>query len=439
MSLLAKDRAAALSPEPRFESPGFLEFVLLVALLMAVGAFSIDNIMPAFGPIHDEFGVASTNDLQLMMTVYMAGFAVMQLVYGPISDMIGRRPTLMIGMAIYLLASAAALMATDYPQLLAARVGQGMGAACTRVLTVALVRDRFAGREMARVMSLTMMIFIIVPIFAPAIGGLILAISGWRAIFGAMIAFALVLTVWFGLRMPETLKPEYRQPISATAMANAFRRTATTRVAIGYSTCMAIMFGCVMSYINSAQQIFETEVYGLGRWFPLAFGSIAAVMGVASFLNSRLVAKVGMRRLAHGGAVGFTLVALLQFLSAWMHGGHPPLAMFALTMAGCHFLFALVAPNVNAMAMEPLGDIAGTASSFMGFYTTLLGAVFGYFIGQSFDGTVIPLSLGYLLLGAATVAVMLWTERGALFRPHPSAPATDDRWWCFRASRTPQI
>jgi DHA1 family bicyclomycin/chloramphenicol resistance-like MFS transporter len=265
-----------------------------------------------------------------------------------------------------------------------------------------------------------MMIFIIVPIFAPALGGLILVVSGWRAIFGAMVAFALGLTIWFALRMPETLKPEHRQPISLGAMAEAFRRTATTRVAIGYSTCMAIMFGCVMGYINSAQQIFETEVYGLGRLFPLAFGSIAAVMGVASFLNARLVARIGMRRLAHGGAIGFTIMAFIQFALAWVHGGHPPLVMFSLTMAGCHFLFALVAPNANAMAMEPMGDIAGTASSFMGFYTTLLGALFGYAIGQAFDGTVIPLALGYFILGGATVAVMLWTEKGVLLRPHPS-------------------
>ena len=402
------------------EGPGFVEFVFIVALVMSIGAFSIDSIMPGFGAIHEQFAIADANDVQLIMTVYMIGFAIMQLVYGPVSDMIGRRPTLMIGMSIYLVGSIAALLATSFPLLLAARVLQGMGGACTRVLSVALVRDRFEGREMARVMSLTMMIFIIVPIFAPAIGSLILSFSDWRAIFAAMLGVGVAIMAWFGLRMPETLRPEYRQPISLSVMAASFARTATTRVAIGYATAMAIMFGCVMSYINSAQQIFETEVYALGNWFPLAFGGIAAVMGVGSFLNSRFVARIGMRRMTHGGAIGFTLVAAAQLGVALLYGGRPPLLLFGLTMAGCHFLFAMIAPNANAMAMEPLGDIAGTASSFMGFYTTLLAAFFGYLIGQAFNATVIPLAAGYVGFGLAALLVILWTERGQLFHPHPS-------------------
>lgn len=409
------------SPEGRDlrpAAPGFVEFVMLVALIMAIGAFSIDNIMPAFGPIHQEFGVASANDVQLLMTVYMAGFAVMQLIYGPVSDMIGRRPTFLIGMGFYLVGSIAAVLATSFEFLLVARAIQGLGAASTRVLSIALVRDRYEGREMARVMSLTMMIFIIVPIFAPAIGSLILWASGWRAIFGAMFGLAVFLMVWFSLRMPETLKPQYRQPMSLRASGRAARRVMTTRVSLGYTTVVGVMFGCVMSYINSAQQIFETEVYGLGPMFPVAFGSIAAVMGVASFLNSRLVPTIGMRRLAHGGAIGFTFVAAVQVACAWAFGGHPPLLLFSLLLAGCHFLFSIIMPNVNAMAMEPMGDIAGTASSVMGFYTTLLGAAVGYIVGQSFNGSVFPLALGYLGCGFFSVMIMLWTEKGRLFQPH---------------------
>lgn len=413
-----KGRDLRPSPEPRFA-----EFVTLVALIMAIGAFSIDNIMPAFGPIHADLAVESNNHVQLLMTVYMVAFGVMQLVYGPVSDMIGRRPTLIIGMSIYILGSVGAVFAPTFDMLLVARAVQGLGAACTRVVSIALVRDKYAGREMARVMSLTMMIFIIVPIFAPAIGSLILWLVGWRAIFASMLVLAVVLIAWFGLRMPETLKPEFKQPFSGPVIAAAFKRTIMTRASFGYATCMGVMFGCVMSYINSAQQIFETEVYGLGHWFPLAFGSIAAVMGIAAFLNSRLVMRIGMRRLAHGAAIGFTLVAALQLIVALAFGGRPPLLAFAATMAGCHFLFSIIMPNSNAMAMEPLGDIAGTASSVMGFYTTMLGALFGYIVGQAFNGTVIPIATGYLCFGFLSVLLMLWTEKGRLFQPHHAPPA----------------
>ncbi|MBN9063481.1 MAG: MFS transporter [Rhizobiales bacterium 65-9] len=406
----------------RSADPSFVEFVTLVALIMAIGAFSIDNIMPAFGPIHAELKVESNNQVQLLMSVYMIAFAVMQLVYGPVSDMIGRRPTLIIGMSIYIVGSVCAVFAPTFDLLLVARALQGLGAACTRVVSVALVRDRYEGREMARVMSLTMVIFILVPMLAPAIGSLILHLVGWRAIFAAMLALAIVLMVWFSLRMPETLKPQFRQPASLSALGKAVRRTVTTRATFGYSTCMAVMFGCIMSYINSAQQIFETEVYNLAQWFPLMFAAIAGVMGVAAFVNSRLVMRLGMRRLAHGATIGFTLAAGTLAIVALWYGGRPPLLAFSILLALCHFLFSIIMPNSNAMAMEPLGDIAGTASSVIGFYTTLVGAVLGLVVGQAFDGTVIPIAVGYFLFGFASILLMLWTEEGRLFRPHHAAP-----------------
>lgn len=416
MSVLSRERDSARS------APGFAEFVLIVAIMMSIGAFSIDNIMPAFGAIQRDFSLPDANELQLLMTVYMIGFALTQLLYGPASDSFGRRPVFMLSMALYLAGSVAAAFAPSYDMLLAARVAQGLGAASTRVVSVALVRDRYAGREMARVMSMTMMVFILTPIFAPAIGSLILLASGWRAIFAAMMAMAAVVTLWFFLRMPETLKPEYRQPFSAAAIGAGFRRAMTLRVSFGYATAMAVMFGVVMSYVNSAQQIFETEVYGLGRWFPAMFGAIAATMGLASFLNAKLVRRLGMRRLSHGGTLGFLLFALIQLGVALLYGGRPPLTLFALTLAGSHFLFSLMMPNFNAMAMEPLGDIAGAASSIMGFYTTLVGAGLGFVVGQSFDGTVTPLAIGYFSFAASGFVIVLWTERWKLFRPQHADP-----------------
>jgi MFS transporter, DHA1 family, multidrug resistance protein len=418
----------AASPRPAGgpQVPSVVEFVTLIAVMMGLTALSIDNLLPAFGPIQDAFAVESENDLQLMIYVYMIGFAFMQLVYGPLSDIVGRKPTLTVGLSIYAVGCLLSLVAPNYTVLLVARVVQGMGAAAARVLAVAIVRDCYEGREMARIMSLTMMIFITVPVFAPAIGSFTLWFGTWHLIFATMLALALAVAVWFGLRMPETLHPEYRFPFSTARILGGVRMTLASREAVGYSTAIALMFACIMGYVGSAQQIFETEVYHLGPYFPIAFGLVAAVMGLASWVNSRLVRRLGMRRLSHAGVVGFFVFAALQLVAAFAFDGHPPLLLFGAILACNQFLTGLAMPNFNAMAMEPLGKVAGTASSFIGFYTTLLGALLGMLIGLTFDGTVLPLALGYTLLGAISVLVVLWTEGGVLFRPHnadPDAPA----------------
>jgi MFS transporter, DHA1 family, multidrug resistance protein len=411
----------------RCRTPSFPEFVLLIALVMSLGSLSIDNLLPAFGPIQADFGIQDPNDLQLLVTAYMVPFAIMQVVYGPVSDVIGRRPTLMIGLAIYLVGGLVATMAASFSMLLIARAIQGAGLAATRVLTVAIIRDRFAGREMARVMSITMMVFIIVPILAPASGSLLLLLGTWHLIFGTVVGVAVLVAVWFHVRMPETLHPEYRRSFSYSQIASAIRTTISTRVSIGYATGIGLMMGCLMSYIGSAQQIFETEVYHLGEFFPVAFGCIAIFMGAASFTNATLVRRLGMRRLSHVGICGFTLVAAAQLTIALIYGGRPPLVLYAGLLAVNQFLFSLTVPNFNSMAMAPLGAIAGTASSFIGSYTTLIGALLGLVIGRSFNGTVIPLSAGYLGLGAACLGIVLWTEKGRLSLRSRSEERAEDR------------
>jgi DHA1 family bicyclomycin/chloramphenicol resistance-like MFS transporter len=396
------------------QMPSFPEFVLLIALVMSLGSLSIDNLLPAFGPIQADFAIPNPNDLQLLITAYMVPFGIMQLVYGPVSDVIGRRPALMMGLAIYVVGGLIATLATSFSMLLIGRAIQGAGLAASRVLTIAIVRDRFAGREMARVMSITMMVFIIVPIVAPTTGSMTLLLGSWHWIFGTVVGIAVVVAAWFYTRMPETLHPEHRRSFSFGQIASAIKTTVTTRTSIGYATGMGCMFGCLMSYINSSQQIFETEVYQLGALFPLAFGGIATLMGLASFTNASLVRRLGMRRLSHIGICGFTLVAAIQVIVALFFDGRPPLLLYASIFGINQFLFSLTMPNFNAMAMEPLGSIAGTASSFIGSYTTLIGALLGLVIGRSFNGTVIPLSIGYLFLGAACLLIVLWTERGNL-------------------------
>lgn len=401
--------------QPGHLQPPFVEFVALIALLMGMTAFSIDNLLPAFGAIRADFALANPNHVQVMVYAYLIGIGAAQFLYGPMSDVFGRRPILFAGLAVYVAGTLIAVFAQDFGILIAARFIQGAGAAAGRVLAVAIVRDRFEGREMARIMSLTMMVFLTVPIVAPALGSMILAFGSWHLIFIAMLALVLLLWVWFGLRMPETLHPEYRMPFSMRAIGHGMRLTLTTRRAVGYSVGMSLMMGCLMGYVGSASQVFQTDIYKLGHLFPVVFAAVAGVMALAAFVNASLVRRIGMRRLSHGGVVGFTVAGAAMVAASYAFAGRPPLLLMCGLIATGQFLFALTVPNFNSMAMEPLGAVAGTASSFIGGFTTLMGALIGFGVGHAFDGTVLPLSLGYMVLGAAAVLCALWAEKGRLF------------------------
>jgi DHA1 family bicyclomycin/chloramphenicol resistance-like MFS transporter len=415
--------AESVLPARRRRDPSFAEFVALISFTMGLMSLSIDNLLPAFGAIQSSFGIADASEMQLLISTYMGAFALMQIFYGPLSDIIGRRPALMIGLAVYCVGTVIAIFAQSFGLLLVARAIQGMGGAAIRVLVVAIVRDRYSGREMARVMSLIIMVFIVVPVFAPAIGSLFLWLGGWRLIFISMLALAGLVVTGFALRMPETLHPEYRFPFSLRRILEGALQTVTTRASIGYASAMGLTMGVLFGYLMSSPQIFQTEVYGLGPLFPIAFGTIAAVLGVASFVNSRLVRRLGMRRLSHFGLCAFIVMASLLLGAALLFAGRPPLALFGPLLAASLFLMSLMMVNFNTMAMEPLGAIAGTASSIIGLYTTLAGTLLGLLIGQAFDGTVIPLGVGFLLLGVVGLLVVLWTERGRLFRPQSADPA----------------
>jgi MFS transporter, DHA1 family, multidrug resistance protein len=259
------------------------------------------------------------------------------------------------------------------------------------------------------------MVFLIVPILAPSMGGAVLVLGHWRLIFGMMLALALVTLAWFGTRLPETLHPAFRRPVSARAIGAGIAVTVRTRTSFGYATALGLTTGCIMGYVGSAQAVFDTGLYHLGPLFPVAFALIAGAMGVATLINARLVRRLGMRRLAHAGTVGLFLAACLQLALILAFAGTPPLWLLIVTLAACQFLMSFAMPNFNALAMEPLAAIAGTASSFIGFYTTLLAAFCGLLVGQSFDGTVTPLALGYFALSGLALGMVLWTERGRLF------------------------
>ncbi len=282
MLVKSQERAA---PQAAQFPLSFLEFVSLMALLMALTALSIDVMLPALPQIGAALGVSDENDRQLVISVYFVGFAAGQFLFGPISDHYGRRPPLLAGLALYIVGTVLALSSGSFAGLLFARVFQGFGAAAPRVIALAIVRDRFGGREMARVMSFVMMVFIVVPILAPGVGEIMLQLSGWRIIFDFLLAVAAISLVWAWFRLPETRHEEDRLPFSAASIWQATKLIATTRQTVGYMIGMGFVFGLLLSYIVSAQQIF-VDIYGLGSRFPVAFGAIACFLVAASGLNA---------------------------------------------------------------------------------------------------------------------------------------------------------
>ena len=389
-----------------------IEFIALVAAMMALNALAIDVMLPAFPDIGDALGVAAENDRQYILTVYMLGFGVSQLIYGPLADRFGRRAPLLIGFAIYIVAAFLAPFSPTYATLLALRFVQGIGAAGTRVISQSIVRDTFAGRGMAEVMSLVFMVFMIIPIVAPGIGQVLLLAGHWSYIFIFMSLLGTAIGLWMYFRLPETLKPEDQRSLEPRIILDGFRIVFSNRMAMLYAIAGIFIFGALNGYINSAQQIY-VDIYDLGPLFPFAFGAVGIVMAVSNFLNSRIVGRVGMRRLSHYALLAYLFFAIALFVLTLF--GTPPLWLFLTLFALVMFHFGWLGGNMNALSMEPLGRVAGTASSVFGFVQTVGGAVIGLAISQSFDGTTTPIVGGYALMGFAALACVLIAERGRLF------------------------
>lgn len=400
---------------------GFREFVALIAALMAMSALAIDAMLPALPAMGHALGILYDNQRQWIISAFVLGFGVGQIVYGPVADRYGRRPVLIFGSAMFGLAALASLFAHDFGTIIAARVLQGLFCAASRVLAVSIVRDRYQGRQMARVMSLSFMVFLIVPILAPSIGQVILLVAPWEWIFVVLGAFGLIVSSWVAWRLPETLHPEDRRPIDPGAIIAAARIVVTERNSVGYSIASTLLFGGLIGYVGSSQQIFS-DALGAPGIFPLVFAGTASAMGLASYLNSRIVERVGTRRVSHSALLGFLIVTAIHVAIAAT--GHETLLSFALLQGATMACFSLATSNFNAMAMESVGHVAGTAASIQGSLSTVGGGLLGAVIGQSFDGTTVPLTAGYLVLGLSALGIVLLTERGRLFRSHHATART---------------
>jgi len=402
------------------KGPGFAEFVCLIAVMMALNALAIDSMLPALPAIGADLNVMAENSRQWVITAYLLGFGVAQVVYGPLADRFGRKPVLLTGIAIYVAFALAAALAPTFQTLILARIGMGLGSAATRVLAISVVRDRYSGRTMARVMSLSFLVFLGVPIIAPSLGQLILTVAPWRWIFGVLAAAGIIVMLWAGLRLPETLHPDDRLPIQAGRIARAFHEAVTNRVSIGYTLATTAISGALFGFINSSQQIFADVFHAADR-FPAVFALIAGGIAAASLINSRIVERLGSRMIAHTAMIAFTAMGLIHAVVSAT--GHETIVTFALLQGLTMFSFGFMAGNMGAMAMEPMGHIAGTASSAQGFISTIGGSLLGFTIGQNFNGSATPMALGVMVMGALAITFTLVAERGRLFKAKHLPPS----------------
>lgn len=404
--------ATAVSPPATIGGIGRPQFIAIIASLMALNAVAIDIMLPAFPNISGSYGITDANRIQHILLSYVIGFGLAQLFFGPVSDRFGRRAPLFIGIALYAFCAVAGAFAPSFEILLVARFLQGVGAAATRVIAISVVRDTHSGRGMAATMSLVMMVFMVVPVFAPMIGQVMILAGDWHLIFIFMAFVSLAVGAWALFRLPETLHEEYRRPLTVKSISQAFAIVLSNRIALFYTLATSFYFGSLFGFLNVAQPIY-VNIYGLGSYFPIAFAAVAVVMAGSSFLNSRLVGRFGQRRLSHGALLAyFGLSLLLAGLTAM--GPIPFWLFFGISMLMMP-LFGFVGSNFNSIAMEPLGAIAGTASSTLGFAQTVGGGVVGALIGQAYDGTVFPLAAGYAMVSAVAVAMVLIAEKGRLF------------------------
>lgn len=399
----------SLKLDHRQTSLGFGEFVALAAMMTSLVALSIDAMLPALPEIGQELGVLRANDNQLIISMLFLGMAVGQMVYGPLSDSTGRKPAIYGGFGLFIIGCLLCLLAPTFPVMLAGRLLQGIGAAGPRIVTVALIRDQYQGRAMARVMSFVMTVFILVPVIAPALGQGLLSFAHWRAIFGVYLALALITVSWFALRQPETLAPNRRIPCSLERIMAAIREILANRIALGYTITAGLISGVFLGYLNSAQQIFQ-EQYGLGAQFPLYFALLALALGSASFLNARLVMRYGMRMLASGALLIISGNSIIFWVIAYALAGQPPLWALMIFLLVSFFCIGILFGNLNALAMEPLGHIAGVGAAVVGALSTLISMLLGTLIGQSYNGTILPLVGGFMILSLAAGVVMRWAE-----------------------------
>ncbi len=389
------------------------EFVALMAAVMSLGALAIDAILPALDAIAADFGVTDPNRRQLVIGIYLIGSAVGCLVPGSLADRYGRRPVLFGGLVAYIILALASAAAWSFDALLAARVLMGLGAAGLGVLPGAIIRDRYEGDAMARLMSTIFIVFMVVPVLAPSLGQAVLGFAPWPWVFVATAVLGALVLAWAWARLPETLAHADRQPLDLKSVAHNLPLTFTTRSAVGYVLGAGLTFGAMFGYINTSQQLIG-EHFGAGDDFAIIFGLTASTLAVSSFANSRIVEKFGARRVSHTALLVFIGVSALQVAAAYLDGDN--LWLFGPLMSANLCLLGFMGANFGSIAMQPFSTTAGAASSAQSFVRMLLGAGVGIVIGQAYNDSARPLAIALFVCSVLSLVLVLFSERGKLFQ-----------------------
>lgn len=413
-----------MSDVPNLKPPlptGLRELVVMLALAQALQALAIDFMLPALGPIANDLGATDPNRRQLVIGLFLIGIGLGSLIPGTLADRYGRRPVLLGCIAAYVAISFACAVVDDFTMLAALRLIEGFVCAGLAVIPLAVIRDRFDGDRMASLQSMMSVIFLVVPMLAPSLGQLVLFVAGWRWIFAIMGVLGAVMGLWVALRLPETLRPEFRQSLGARAIATNMANVVTTRASIGYVFANCFTLAVMWGYLQSYQQLVG-EHFGAGTALPVFFGGMAACMACASFTNSRIVERFGARRVAHSALMLYLVVGVVQLALA--HSGRETLWPFVVVMTLAMICGAFTSANFSSIALQPFARTAGAASSVQGFMRNSLAALLAAGIGQSYDGTARPLSNAILTAGILALALILWSENGRLFRRlnPPGAP-----------------
>lgn len=406
-------RFSAYSARPGASRMGPREFVVIMAMSMALQALAIDAMLPALAGIAQDLAVTDPNQRQLIVGIFLIGGGIGALIPGSLADRYGRRPVLLAGLAIYVVLSLGCALVTDFTTLLVLRAAQAIGSAGLSVLPSAIIRDRHGGDAMARQMSTITVIFMLVPMIAPSIGLLVLLVASWRWIFALLAVLSVILGLWVWLRLEETLDPANRQPIQLKAIATNMVTAASNRSSFGYVIGGGLILGALFGYVNCAQQLVG-EHFGAGAYFPLIFGATALCMAFASFFNSRIVERFGARRVSHAAVLISITLSLLQVWNAFRPG--ETLLEFMPVIALNICMVGFIGANFSSIALQPFAHMAGAASSVQAFLRMLIGSGLGMVIGLAYDGTALPLALAFLACGVSALVLVLWSENGRLFR-----------------------
>ena len=380
-----------------------------MALTTSLVALTVDGMLPALPEIGRDLGVTDPSSPQLVISMVFLGMAFGQLVFGPLSDSIGRKPSFYLGMVVFIVGCLMCNFAQSFEMMIAGRIVQGVGASGPRIIPMALIRDEYEGREMARIMSLIMMVFILVPMLAPLLGQIVIYFADWRAIFTSFLVLAVVLLVWFASRQPETLAIEKRKAFNLHTVLGGFKEVLKNRTALGYTASIGMVSGAFVAYLATAQPILQGQ-YELGLHFPAYFAVMSLSIGIASYLNSKLVMKWGMRLLSSGSLILIIIISTCFALYLYFSGVEPSLWLFMSYLVVVLFFNGILFGNMTSMAMEPLGHIAGVGAAVVGSFSTLISVPFGILVGHSYDGSVMPLVLGFAGCSAAALWLMKWAE-----------------------------